>query len=178
MSANIIAIALSIVALGISTWLAVRQVLLSERANHLPAYLTLLSEFRSREFNDHYLYVCERLRKEHDAALGISGLPAGAREAIYDVAYYYQMLAVLILTRIVSEDIVLAFFHWRIIRAWEAISPYVIREREISKASGSTVLRLLEEYATNRERNLTTESLIASLSSPRWKQVLRRLSRR
>ena len=180
MSANITAIALSVLALGTSTWLAVRQVLLSKRANHLPAYLHLLSEFRSREFNDHYLYVCEKLTEEHEAALGISGLPENAREAVYDIAYYYQELAILILTRIVDEDVVLAFFHWRIIekRAWEAIAPYVAREREISKASGSGVLGLLEEYAVNHARRLSPESLIALLSSPTWKQALNRIARR
>jgi hypothetical protein len=178
MSINVVAIILSAIALGISTLLAVRQVLLSERANHLPAYLNLLSAFRSREFNDHYIYVCEKLRKEHSAESGISGLPDSAREAVYDVAYYYQTLAVLILTRILSEYVILAFFHWRIIRVWEAISPYVIKEREMSEASGATVLKLLEEYATNRERHLTTESLIASLSSPRWRRALNRVARR
>jgi hypothetical protein len=178
MSANITAIALSVIALGISTWLAVRQALLSKRANHLPAYLHLLSEFRSREFNDHYLYVCEKLAGEHDSELGISGLPNNAREAVYDIAYYYQEFAILILTRIVDEDVVLAFFHWRIIRVWEAISPYVSREREISKASGDGVFGLLEEYAVNHERRLSPESLITLLSYPGWKQALNRIVRR
>jgi|GEM_PF-3214520 len=61
MTINIVALVLSAVALGISTWLAVRQALQQKRATHLPAYLGMLSEFRSREFNDHYLYVCEKL---------------------------------------------------------------------------------------------------------------------
>jgi hypothetical protein len=178
MSTNIIAIALSAIALGVSTWLAVRQVLLSKRANHLPAYLHLLSEFRSREFNDHYLYVCEKLAEEHDAKLGISGLPDNAREAIYDIAYYYQAFALLILTRIVDEDVVLAFFHWRIVRVWEAIAPYVAREREISKSSGGHVLGLLEEYAVNHVQRLSPRSMIALLSSPGWKQILIQIRRR
>jgi hypothetical protein len=178
MAINIIAIALSAVALGVSTWLAVRQVLLSKRANHLPAYLELLSEFRSREFNDHYLYVCEKLAAEHDAKLGISGLPDNAREAVYDITYYYQAFVLLALTRIVDEDVVLAFFHWRIVRVWEAIAPYVAREREISQASGDQVLGLLEEYAVNHARRLSPESMIAALSSPGWKQALNRMGRR
>jgi hypothetical protein len=174
MSTSIVAIALSVVALAISTWLALRQGLLSKRANHMPAYLHLLSEFRSREFNDHYLYVCEKLTREHGAELGISGLPENAREAIYDIAYYYQTFAILVLTRIVDEDIILAFLHWRIVRVWDAIAPYVAREREISKASGAQVLRLLEEYAVNHAQRLSPESIIAMLSSSGWKRILNR----
>lgn len=174
---NIVAIVLSAVALGASTWLTVRQVLLSKRANHLPAYLHLLSEFRSREFNDHYRYVCEKLAVEHDAKLGISGLPDDAREAIYDIAYYYQTFALLILTRIVDEDVIMAFFHWRIVRVWEAIAPYVVREREISKSSGDQVLALLQEYGVNHAQRMSAGSMIARLSSPRWKQILNRIRR-
>jgi hypothetical protein len=172
---NVIAIVLSAMALGVSTWLAVRQVFLSKKANHLPAYLDLLSDFRSREFNDHYLYVCEKLAREHKPDLGISGLPDDAREAVYDIAYYYQAFAILIFTRIVDEDVILALFHWRIIRVWESIAPYVTREREVSKASGAQILRLLEEYAVNHEMRLSAESLIATQSSSAWKLALNRV---
>jgi hypothetical protein len=53
MATSIVALVLSTLAFGTSTWLAVRQALQQQKARHLPAYLGLLSDFRSREFNDH-----------------------------------------------------------------------------------------------------------------------------
>jgi hypothetical protein len=167
MSANIVAIMLSVVALGISTWLAIRQAMLQKKATHLPAYLGLLSEFRSREFNDRYLYVCEKLAKEHDPKSGISGLPDDAREAIYDIAYYYQIFVTLILARIVDEDSALPFLQGRIIAVWKAISPYVSREREINSATGPYLLSILENFAMHAEQ-LPPESLSAVLAHRRW----------
>ena len=75
MSIDLIAIVLSIISLGVSSWLAARQILMSERANHLPAYLSLLSAFRSREFNDHYLYVCEERQKSMIQTRAFQGFP-------------------------------------------------------------------------------------------------------
>jgi hypothetical protein len=99
----------------------------------------------------HYLYVCEKLTKEHDPKSGISGLPDEARDAIYDIAYYYQIFASLIRTGIVDEETSLAFIRGRVIRVWEAISPYVIREREITAATGPHLLQILEDFAAHAQ---------------------------
>ncbi len=155
MLASVAALVLSALALGTSTWLAVRQALQQKRSRHLPAYLGLLSEFRSREFNDHYLYVCEKLA-QHDPSLGISRLPDEARDAVYDIAYYYQIFASLIRTGIVDEDASLAFIHGRVISVWDAISPYVIREREITDCTGHYLLQILEDFA-GRARQMPLE---------------------
>ena len=168
MTINIVALVLSAVALGISTWLAVRQALQQKRATHLPAYLGMLSEFRSREFNDHYLYVCEKLSKDHDPKSGISGLPDHAREAIYDIAYYYQIFASLISTGIVDEEVTLALIHGRVIKVWDAISSFVIREREITDATGRYLLQILEAFAA-RAGQVVVEPPTSVLARSRWK---------
>jgi hypothetical protein len=59
MTAGIVALVLSAAALGISTWLAIRQARQQKKA----AYLGMLSEFRSREFNARYLYVWRNFRR-------------------------------------------------------------------------------------------------------------------
>lgn len=58
---NVVAIAVSLLALGLSTTLAIRQVRISRHANHVPAVLALLTEFRSVDFHDRHDFVTARL---------------------------------------------------------------------------------------------------------------------
>jgi hypothetical protein len=147
MDLNILALVLSVAALLASTYLAVRQGELMRRANFVPAYMQLLNEFRSLEFNRNYEYVVTRLH-EHDPALGISGLPEDARRALYDVAYFYQGFGALRLIRVVDDQI-LAALHLRIMRVWAAVEPFVVRERELNGATGVYLMRILEDFATD-----------------------------
>jgi hypothetical protein len=148
---NLFAVVLSIVALCSTTLTAVRQTVLMNRSNHLPAYLAMLDEFRSVEFNDHYLYVTEQLRSEHDPLLGLRDLPVRARGAIYDIGYFFQNFVALRRLEIVDDQI-LTSMNFRIIRVWQAIEPFILRERELMAADGMQLMEVLEYYArTARE---------------------------
>ncbi|HEV2372690.1 MAG TPA: hypothetical protein VGS19_11015 [Streptosporangiaceae bacterium] len=119
---NLVAVVLSVLALAISTYLALHQNQIQRRANYLSACTGMFAGFRSAAFHDHYLFVTETLPSAYDPQLGISGLPEEARIAVYDMAYFFQNLAQLRLLRILDEEI-FAQLHIRIIRVWDAIAP-------------------------------------------------------
>lgn len=141
---NIVAIGLSVLALSSSTYFAFQQVSSLKRANYLPAYLELLEDFRSPTFHQHHRYVIQRLRAEHDPDLGISGLPAEAQEAVYDVAFFLHNFVILKRLGII-DDRYLMTLNDRAVRTWEAIGPFVRRERELVPLPH--LLQILEDHA-------------------------------
>lgn len=144
---NVAAVLIAVCALGFSTWLAARQSLLQERANATSALLALLERYQSPTFHERYEYVCHRLNEEHDPALGISGLPKDAREAVYDIAYHYMTFATLVGLGMLNEREVLALTRRRIIAVWDAVAPYVRHERGRIPSAGS--FSLLEAAAAH-----------------------------
>ena len=143
---NVIAIAVSAVALITSTYIALQHQALQKTANFAPVYMQLLMQFQTMEFHDHYRYVTTKLTAEHDPKLGISGLPDDARRAVYDIAYLFQGYGIMHILRIVDDQIIPAM-QLRAFAVWEAIEPYVERERELQGLSGLYMLRGLEELA-------------------------------
>ncbi|MFI6298541.1 hypothetical protein ACIBEJ_43600 [Nonomuraea sp. NPDC050790] len=85
------------------------------------------------------------LPREHDPKLGISGLPPAAREAVYDVAYFYQNFIAFQAVGILDKRL-LAMMNMRTFLVWEAIKPFVEREREITHETGPHLLRILQVY--------------------------------
>ncbi|WP_157430524.1 DUF4760 domain-containing protein [Actinomadura macra] len=143
---NLVAIALSALALACSTYLAHRQVTLMHRSAYLPVYLAFLNEFRSMEFHDRYRFVCERLPHEHEPGNGLSGLPDEARRAVLDIAYYFQNLILVWRLSLLDEQ-VLATMGIRFLRVWDAIAPFVERERELMGAPEFRLMSSLEAFA-------------------------------
>ena len=77
--------------------------------------------------------------------MGISGLPDDARRAVYDVAFFFQGFATLRLLDVLDEEI-MPTTRPRLVAVWEAVEPYVERERELHGYSGIYFLRVLEEF--------------------------------
>jgi hypothetical protein len=151
MTYDIIAIALSMAALATSAFLALQHHGEQRRANLLPYYTKLLDDLRTLEFHDHYRYVCTQLHNDHDPQLGISGLPDDARRAVYDVAYLFQGIGMLRLLSIVSDQ-VMTTFDVRVVQVWDAVAPYVERERETNGTTGTYLMRTLQEFAADVRR--------------------------
>ncbi|MFF7230417.1 hypothetical protein [Streptomyces sioyaensis] len=143
---NFVATGLSVVALLVTLYSAVSHAGLQRRSNQLPAYVDLLADFRSVEFHDRYWFVTHRLLAEYDPALGLHGLPDDVRRQVYDVVYYYQNIAVLRLADILDDEMV-ALLRIRVVKLWEAVAPFVRREREVLGTDGWYLLRSLEEFA-------------------------------
>jgi len=170
---NLVAIVLSTVAFASSTYIALRFEKLQRAANFTPAYLEVLKQYQSMQFHDHYRYVTAELPTEHDSKLGISGLPDDARRAVYDIAYFFQGYGMLRLLRILDDE-VLPTVQPRIVAVWDAIEPFVTRERELQGAGGLYFFRVLEEFADD-VKALPPESLNAMLTRRRFVQIRRRL---
>jgi hypothetical protein len=170
---NIVAIALSAAALATSTYTALQHQALQKAVNFAPAYMQILRQYQTLDFHDHYRYVTTKLRTDHDPQLGISGLPDEARRAVYDIAYFFQGYGVLRLLRIL-DDQVLPTLQPRLIAVWEAIEPYVERERELHGFTGLYLLRVLEEFAKDAQ-TLPPGSLHTTLTRRRFVKIQRGL---
>jgi hypothetical protein len=175
---NIVAIITSVVAFIASTYIALQHRALQKNANFIPAYMQILKEFRNVAFHDNYRYVTTQLQAEHDPKLGISGLPDEARRAVYDIGYFYQGFGMLRLMRVL-DDQVLPTMQARIVRVWEAIEPYVERERELQGLSGLYFMRILEEFA-KEAKELPSEAVNMALTRRGFVKIqdsLRRVGR-
>jgi hypothetical protein len=139
---SVSALAVSILALLVSILLTTRQIRLLRDANHIPAIVNLLSEFKDPELHQDYRYVTQQLRTEHQPQLGLSGLPEPARSSVIRVAYYFNTFAFLVGFGIIDERrLFMTGVGDRIIAVWDAIRPYVEQER---KQDGFRVLAMLE----------------------------------
>ncbi len=170
---GIVAVVVSVLALCVSALLGARQTRLMWDANHVPAVIELLSEFRSKQFHDDYQYIITRLRSEHDPELGISGLPESARAAVLNVAYYFQVFAFLIGFEIVDEAKVMSVVRLRVIQTWEALEPYVLVERKSN--CFLPVLTMLETLA-HRARHMPVSSPRELMRFDRKNSIMRAAS--
>ncbi|QXJ21120.1 hypothetical protein AGRA3207_001944 [Actinomadura graeca] len=146
-----IAITLSALALVVSSYLAIGQWTAQRRANFTSAYLQLLGEYRSVRFQDNLLYIYHRLNAENDPQMGFLSLPDDVREKFYDVVYFFQQLAILHHMGI-FDDFILAGTHRQVVRTWDSIAPFVLRQRELSGDGPSYLLRPLEKFAEEARR--------------------------
>lgn len=69
-----------------------------------------------------------------------------AQEAVYDVAFFLHNFVILKRLDII-DDRYLMTLNNRVVRTWEAISPFVWRERELVPLPH--LLQLLEDYAAS-----------------------------
>jgi hypothetical protein len=158
---GIVALVVSAVSLGVSTFLALRHAALLKGSNLLPIAMELLAEFRNAEFHDRYRFVVGKLREECEPDLGIFGLPEPARCAVLDIAYYFQTFAVLEGSGVVHEPEILrnlnasTVFNVRAIEVWNCIGPYVLVERARSPGAESEMLTILEAYVHNLRGELS-----------------------
>ncbi|MFG2128978.1 hypothetical protein ACGFNV_14435 [Streptomyces sp. NPDC048751] len=177
---NLVATGLSAVALLVTLYSAVSQAGLQRRSNQLPAYVDLLADFRSAEFHERYSFVTQRLLAEYDPTLGLSGLPNDVRRQVYDIVYYYQNISVLRLADIVDDEMV-ALLRIRVVKVWDAVAPFVLREREVMGTDGRYLLRGLEDMAheaRHMPQDLIDQLMHVSRTQPAWRRHRAALRRR
>lgn len=148
---NVLAIAIAAAALLTSSVLAMRQASLMFRANHIPIYIELFSQFRSLEFQDHCSFIIDRLAQENAAEeTGLSGLPDEARAAVYDVGWLFAEIATLRLLDAVDHRID-SMVQVRLLQVWKALAPFVYQERKRMGVS-NMFWRSFEEFAADVDR--------------------------
>ncbi|MHC3473569.1 DUF4760 domain-containing protein [Streptomyces sp. 7R007] len=145
---NVVTTGIAVVAVVTSIVFSARQARIAQHANHISVMVDLLQEFRSADFHEQHDYLCTRLAAEHDPTGGVRGLPAEAKSAFYSVVYYYQSFANLAVFGLLDETLMVTVLRTRIVSVWQAVQPFVERERELrSEAGGSSYMSIFEELA-------------------------------
>jgi hypothetical protein len=139
---SIAAFATSVLAVGLSSLLTMRNIEISRRANHVPVIIEFLDKYRSIEFIQHEEYLWDHIG-EHSQDLGFWGLPEPVKSYALEVAYHYQTIAYITFNDVVDRKSLIPQIHYRVTKTWQAISPHVEGER-VNRGGEYTFLNLLE----------------------------------
>ncbi|MEE4541302.1 hypothetical protein V2S66_04890 [Streptomyces sp. V4-01] len=128
---NLTAMMISLVALVVSILLTLRQIRLSNGGNHLPV---ILEAFKlAHDPDSTYLnaekYLLNDLAREHSVDCGVTELPAPARAYALTIGMFFDDLGKVVAHDIVHQDIVVGSFGPGLVRMWDALAPYVYRQR-------------------------------------------------
>lgn len=99
----------------------------ARKANALPGYLDFFREYRRYEPDRRYVL---RDLRYLDSSLGISQLPAGAREHVVNVCHYLDHLGFLVQRKMVDLEAVAGLMGHSVLVCWVALAPYIKCERE------------------------------------------------
>jgi hypothetical protein len=127
---NVASLLASLLALGVSAYLVIRQSALMRHANEVPLLMEAFKEYRSAEFQRNEYYVVHRLRQAHDPSLGFTGLPEEARIAAQALLAFFNVLGTLVVFDMADEAMIVPFFGFRVKTAWAALEPYIVEERK------------------------------------------------
>ena len=148
---SVISLVISTISLAAAVFIGVKQYLTQRRANNVPAF-ELLKQIEEPAFLDSLDFITGEL-KDYDPDKGLIGMPAEAREKVLTVCYFFQYLAMLMYLDLIDERAFTAFFGARTVAAWDAVEPFVLKERVLNPVTGREFLRLLETFAEKARRN-------------------------
>lgn len=154
-ASGVVSLVLSIAALAVSVVFALKQNSLQRQTNNAAALIDLLGQFRSPELHKGFAVIQNDLGS-YDQANGLSGLPEEVRYHVFDVCYFLQQFACLIVAGIIKEKEFTALLRARLISAWARVEPFVQYERQNNPASGPEFLGTLEAFAV-KARTLSPE---------------------
>lgn len=143
---NIAALFASLLALAISSFLALRQSRLMRDANQLPVVIDLFRELRADTFITREQEIWHSLPGEQDPSKGFGGIPTPLRTYAYDICLYYQTVAYLVNFKMLDNELAYTALHYRILRTWSSVEPFVRGERAI-RGGENTFLNSLETLA-------------------------------
>lgn len=141
-----ITLVLSIVALVVSALLAIRQNSLQRVTNNAPALADLLSQFRSSGIHEGFDFVCAELGS-YQPEQGLTGLPPAVRYKVYDVCYFLQQFACMMIFGLIAEREFTALLRARTVAVWAAVGPFIEAERKINPSTGPEFMAALEAFA-------------------------------
>jgi hypothetical protein len=136
---NLSALVASCLAIVISIAFSLRQVNLTHRANQLPIVVQLFADMRS------YGFVAKEMAIWREApsigpGVAVSQLPEPLREQVYTVGLFYSTVAYLVVLNAVDDQLATLPVHYRAVRTWDAIMPFVLEERAQFNSLHWTVL--------------------------------------
>ncbi|WP_438829341.1 DUF4760 domain-containing protein [Streptomyces sp. Midd3] len=151
---NLISLLISLVALAISAYLAHRQASAAHGANLIPVIFNSFREWRQPDFVRTQQYILASLTVDHDANLGLSGIPEPLQSQIDKVVIFYDDLGKLVAYRALDWKIVIGTFGVTIVRVWTVLKPFIYRERELR---GTRHMACFEDLACRAKENPPVE---------------------
>lgn len=124
------AFALSVIALLVSSMIALRQVRTSEKAVLLPVMVDVLREFRSSDFKRRQASVYEHLSGEAPSGEGFDGLGPELRADALFLSHFYDNIGLLTAAKVADLQPLVAFLGDSAVHAWKLLEPYIIEERQ------------------------------------------------
>ena len=143
---NIAALFASLLALALSSFLALRQSRLMRHANQLPVVIDLFRELRADTFITREQEVWHSLPGNEDPSKGFGGIPTPLRTYAYDICLYYQTVAYLVNFKMLDSELAYTALHYRVLRTWSSVKPFVHGER-IIRGGEDTFLNSFEKFA-------------------------------
>ncbi|MGW3850909.1 DUF4760 domain-containing protein [Streptomyces fagopyri] len=125
---EIAALVVSVMALGVSGLVSVRQLRLTQHTNTLPVLVDLFREHRSLRLALAREVVFEQL-PSWDVSTGMEGLPEAERNLIRELAWFYDNLGALVTHGVVDIEPVSGYLGGSVISVWERMEPLVRVER-------------------------------------------------
>src|ERR1700761_5307000 len=114
---SILSIILSVIAIAVGAFLAVKQYSLQESSNLL-ATIDFFHEWRSEEFKTSYTYVITKLANENPPENGFAFTGEAKIHAVR-VSHYIDNLGLLVYFNAIRKDLVLSFIGGAIVDCWE-----------------------------------------------------------
>jgi hypothetical protein len=131
LAVNVIAVLISIAAIALSSLFAMHQLRSMRRSDDTVVAIELLTrECRTTEFLQSEDFVVNELPADPPPG-GIGDLPAQSRWHIARVGLYYSSLGALSVFGGMQEQMVVCLMPTRARRAWFALEPYILKEREL-----------------------------------------------
>ncbi|HZG04026.1 MAG TPA: hypothetical protein VE546_10705 [Streptomyces sp.] len=132
---NAATLAVSLLALIVAAVTARRQFRHARRTSDFSAVLELyLRDVRNKEYQSDQDYVVHRLAEENTPDGGVGGLSdEDARHAVWNVAFLYESIGMMYALGVLDRCIALGVFNYRVVQVWEALRPFVLKEREKRK---------------------------------------------
>ncbi|WP_139233076.1 hypothetical protein [Micromonospora sediminimaris] len=127
---NAVVAAVSVITVGVSVFFALRQLRLSQSANHTLVAIELLTRDRmSDAFLDSQQFVLTELRARCSPELRVSDLPSDARKHVNRIALYYNGLGQMLAFNVVDPALLIGTGGFRAREAWSVLESYILAER-------------------------------------------------
>jgi hypothetical protein len=141
-----VSITLAVLSLVVAGYTAGKQYLLQKRSVNVPVVMEILTSFRDPQLHASLEAVTRNL-PHADPSKGLGGLKPELRNHVFNVAYFFQMVAGLVLMDLADARVFTTLLRARLISTWTAMEPFIIREREINPSTGPEFLTLYEAFA-------------------------------
>jgi hypothetical protein len=115
-------------------------------ANQLPVVIDLFRELRADTFITREQEIWHSLPGNEDPSKGFGGIPTPLRTYAYDICLYYQTVAYLVNFKLLDHELAYTALHYRILRTWSSVEPFVRGERAI-RGGENTFLNSFETFA-------------------------------